>query len=117
MIVVAGAVENISTRADGSIKIVIGTQELSPEKVGSLFFYRNKLGYLAIKEASFQPSELEALTEVDEDLNNWGKSPSERLRNVLFRLFEQNKEGFEDFNQYYRSKMDTIISHLKSKIL
>jgi hypothetical protein len=117
MIVIPSTIESISTRADGSIKIVIGTQELSPEKVGILFMHKNKLGYVAIKEANFQPDEIDALTDIDEDLKNLGKTASQRMRNVLFILFKQSNEGHEQFNDYYNHKMNTLIEHFKSKII
>lgn len=117
MIVIPSTIESISTRADGTIKVIIGTQELSPEKVGALFMLKNKLGFVAIKEANFQPDEIDALTDIDDDLKTLGKTPSERMRNVLFILFQQSAEGFTDFNSYYRFKMDAIITHLKAKII
>ena len=116
MIVIPATIETISTRADGTIKVVIGTNEISPEKVSGLFSLRNKLGYVAVKEADFQPDEIGALTDIDDDLKNLGKTPSERMRNVLFILFNQANEGFTDFNSYYRFKMDKFIDNLKTKI-
>lgn len=116
MIVIPAAIETISTRADGTIKIVIGTNEISPDKVSGLFSLRNKLGYVAVKEADFQPDEIGALTDIDEELKNLGKTPSERMRNVLFILFNQSNEGFTDFNAFYRAKMEKFIESLKSKI-
>lgn len=116
MIVIPSTIENISTRADGSIKIVLGTQIITPEKVGQLFELRSKLGYVALKNAEFQPDEIQALTDIDEDLQDWGKSKSQIQRNVLFKLFMQKPEGYQDFNQYYNAKMDIIINHYKSKI-
>ena len=116
MIVIPATIENIATRSDGSIKVVIGTQIIEPDKVGQLFQLRNKLGYVALKEANFQPDEIEALTDIDEDLQDWGKSKSQIQRNVLFKLFMQKSEGYQDFNQYYNAKMDIIINHYKNKI-
>lgn len=117
MIVIPATIESLSTRKDGTMKIIIGTQEISPEKAGTLFLLQNKLGYVAIKQADFQPSEIDALTDIDQDLKQIGKTPSERIRNVLFVLFTQSNEGFEDFNAYYRFKTEKIIEHLKSKIV
>lgn len=117
MIVIPATIENIATRSDGSIKVVIGTQIIEPDKVGQLFQLRNKLGYVALKEANFQPDETDALTEIDSDLKNLGKTPSQRMRNVLFILFKQNNEGYQTFNEYYNSKTEIVIEHFKSKIL
>ena len=116
MIVLPAMIETIATRADSTIKIVLGTNELTPEKVGGMFMLKNKLAYVAIKEANFQPDEIEALTDIDEDLKSIGKTPSQRIRNVLFILFKQNNEGFDSFDSFYKFKMDKLIEHLKAKI-
>ncbi len=116
MIVIPATIESLSTRQDGTIKVIIGSQEMPPEKVGLLFSLKNKLGYVAIKEAQFQPDEIDALTDIDEDLKEMGKTPSQRMRNVLYILFNQASEGYENFNDYYRAKMDKFIESLKSKI-
>lgn len=117
MIVIPAMIETIATRADSTIKVVLGTNELTPDKVGGLFMLKNKLAYVAIKEANFQPEEIDALVDIDEDLKNLGKTPSMRMRNTLFILFKQNNEGFESFDSYYKFKMEKVIEHLKSKIL
>ena len=44
------------------------------------------------------------------------KTPSQRLRAVLFRLWEQDDEKFKEFDGYYRFKMEKIIDHLKQKL-
>lgn len=44
------------------------------------------------------------------------ESPSKKLRNVFFRLWEQDKEGLEDFEQYYESKLYKLINHYKTFI-
>ena len=45
-------------------------------------------------------------------------SPSKRLRNTFFGLYERDNEGFESFEPYYDSKMEKLIKHytnLKNK--
>ena len=44
------------------------------------------------------------------------ESPSQRLRGVFFRLWEQDNEGFEEFGPYYDSKMEKLIKHYKKLI-
>jgi hypothetical protein len=38
------------------------------------------------------------------------------LRNVLYKMWDQNHEGYDEFNNYYHSKMDVLIEHFKSKL-
>ncbi len=116
MILFGAEIETIASRADGTIKVILGTQELTPEKVSQLFALRKKVGYVAIKQAEFQPDEMDALTEVGDDLKQMGKTPSQRMRNVLFILFNQSNEGFTTFNEFYNHKMNIYVEALKNKI-
>lgn len=44
------------------------------------------------------------------------ESPSKKLRNVFYILWEQDSEGFKDFDAYYDSKMYKLINHYKKMI-
>lgn len=114
-ILVAATVENITTRKDNTVKLVLGTQELSAAKAGELFSLMNKTAvmYISPKEAVTQ-SEIDQVDQIDPEFG--GKTQSQRIRNVLYLLYEKNKEGFKDFDTYYKSKTEKYIEHLKSKI-
>ncbi len=116
MIVLNATVENLSTRADRTVKIVIGTQE--NVKAAELFALQGQLVTVGISTNGLKPDEIELLRtskfEID-DIPD-GKSPSQRLRNTLFRNWEQANGGYSDFNLYYLNKMETIINHYKSKL-
>jgi hypothetical protein len=107
-------IENLATRKDKTVKIVLGTQELSPMAAGQLFQYSNKLVVAYLSEKDIPQRELDQVDKIDPEFG--GKTQSQRLRNVFYKLFEQNNEGFKDFNTYYQSKMDLIIEHYKTKI-
>lgn len=93
----------VSTMADGSIKIELHTQELSSEEMTKLFQLKKgeTLGEVEFPEDRSDP-----------------KSHSQRLRAVLYRLWEQSgvdkdKIGHESF---YRDKMENLIQHIKDKL-
>lgn len=44
------------------------------------------------------------------------ESPSKRLRDVFFVLWNQDKEGYGEFDEYYDSKMEKLIQHYKKLI-
>lgn len=44
------------------------------------------------------------------------ESPSKQLRSVFYVLFEKDDEGFENFEDYYDSKMFKLIRHYKRLI-
>jgi hypothetical protein len=45
------------------------------------------------------------------------KSPAQRLRGILYRIFEQNPDGFKDFNSYYIHKMGKLCDHFKNQLV
>lgn len=107
-------IENISTRKDKTVKIVLSTQELTPEKAGMLFGLQNQLATTYINPVGVSQDEIDAVDKVNPEFG--GKTQSQRVRNVLYLLFEQNNEGFKDFDSFYTNKTDLYITHLKQKI-
>lgn len=115
MILLDAILEGISTRKDNTLLVKLATNEMNPHKVGELMSHHNKFCYVAIKPEHFTSNELKMIEgmKVDESV---GKSPSQRLRGVMFRGWENDNEGFKQFESYYTNKMETIITHLKSKL-
>ena len=111
----AGEVETVQTRRDKTFKIVIGTPELKPTDAAQLFGLMNKVvaAYLSPKETLNQ-KEIDQVDKINPEIG--GKTQGQRIRNVLFKLFDQNNEGYQDFDSYYKHHTEVIISHLKSKI-
>ncbi len=108
-------VEGIKSRKDHTLSVTLGTQELSQGQAGELFTYMNKLTaiYLSPKEGIDQ-KEIDQVDKLDPELQ--GKTQSQRIRNVLYKLFEQNPEGFASFDTFYKAKTEIIIEHYKCKI-
>lgn len=101
---------------DKTFKVTFETNELTPEQLMGLGSSLNKFGYIAFKEDPFKQSEKEAIDNLEADYHDNSKSPSQRLRGVLYRLWEQNNKGYQDFNRYYDFIMDMTIRHYKSKL-
>ena len=117
MIFLAAQLEGVTTRKDKTVKLTFGTQELTPAEAGNVMAIANSFCFLAIKPESFTPTEKELMEQLKADsLTNAAKSPSQRIRAVLYRLWESNSEGYITFDSFYTFKMETIINHLKSKI-
>ncbi len=107
-------IEKISTLKDGSVSLTIYTQELSPQKAAELFGLRGKLATVYLSPSDISSKELSLVDTIQPDMP--GKTRSQRMRNVLWILFKQDPEGYEDFQHYYESKMDTYIDVLKQNI-
>ncbi len=116
MIIIPAQLEAVTTRKDKTLKLTFGTNELSPAQASELFTIANQFGYLAFKDEDFKREELDAVESFKSELEDTLKKPSQRLRGVLFRLFEQDNDGFKTFSKYYDSKMEQLINHYKSKL-
>lgn len=108
-------VTQIRSKVDGSISVAIETQELSPTKAGELFSLRGKIAmmYLSPKDVVTQ-KEMNQIDSIEPELK--GKTPSARMRNVLYILWKQDNEGYKDFPMYYEVKMNKYIEDLKLNI-
>lgn len=108
-------VTSIRSLKDGSVSVTLETQELTPAKAGELFSFRGKvtMTYLSPKDTITQ-KELDQVDSIDAEINP--KSQSQRIRAVLYLLYQQNTEGFKSFDEYYKSKTEKFIEHLKSKL-
>lgn len=115
MIIVPALLETISTLKDGTIKLTFETNELKPSDVGILFSYRKGLGYLAFKPETFEPDQAKLIEGLKCDDFEGNKSPSKRLRDILFRLWQENNRGYDDFNLYYQYRMNDLAEMLKGE--
>lgn len=111
---VPALIDSLRTLKDGSVKITIETQELKAEDAAALFSYRNTYGYMLFKETEFSPEELVSVPDFVPEFKS-AKSPSARLRNVFYIMWEQlGKPG--DFDPWYAGKMESVISFYKEKL-
>lgn len=113
-ILISAQIGSIRTLKDGSVSISFETQEVSPGKAAELFSLRNKIACLYVSAHEVSNSEQKIIDKMEPEMKQ--KSPSLRLRHVLFRCFEQNPEGYPDSESYYRGKMEKIIDTYKSEL-
>ena len=118
MITIPATVARLSSRKDLSLSVTFDTGELSPDLAGHLFGMQNKAVYLAVKETAFNAQETDALDALDSEfIDDTKKTPSRRLRAVLYLLWQQDPEGYADFKAFYAAKMEAVIGHFKGKLV
>lgn len=113
-LIVAAIVTNYRPRVDGSFNITLNTNVLSKEQKAVVDELFQKPCYVLIKEGEITPDESQILDSVQIDLQQ--KPPSQRLRGVLYRCWEQNDGGHLDFADYYKFQMEKLIIHFKNKL-
>jgi len=99
-----------SSKSDGSAGIRFATQELSGEEFSQLKNYLNQFGWLV-----FSPNPIDLSDLPKEQAEEKDKTPSKRLRAVLYVLYKQKTRN-TDFEAFYRDTMNKIIDLYKSKL-
>lgn len=110
MIQTKATITRISALSDGGLSIGLHTQELSTSEKALLMDYAGLLGWFLFKENEFSDGDIPELDVADEN-----KTPSQRLRSVLY-IYWQQKKITEEFNVWYRKKMEEIILYFKDKL-
>jgi len=113
MLKIPSTIEEFKSRADGSWMLKIGTQELAPEDITEIAIQKGKMGHFVFS-AQENITETDIPTEQIEFKNQ--KTPGQRLRGVLYRLWEQDHAGFKDYETFYGSRMERLIEQIKEKL-
>lgn len=109
-------IESVSTRKDRTYKLVLGTQELSPKDASELFSLNNNLAYCYISPKRIESEMIDKIDEASIDMVDTIKSPSKRMKAVFYLIWQGNNGGYEDFELFYRNRMEMLISQLKERI-
>lgn len=95
---------------DGGMSLGFHTKEVDAEEKLQILNFFNQTGWLMFSEDQIQDTEIPTK---DSDFD--GKTPSQRLRGVLFVLWKRlGQKG--DFEQFYKEKMEAFINLIKNKL-
>ena len=102
---------------DSGLKMVIYTNEVSPDETTMLFSLKGKQGNMLFAPAKykFSDEDLKDLPEIEVEKGE--KHPSQRLRAVLFRLWEQRDPNkTKSSEEYYRDYVSRLIDKIKEQL-
>jgi len=119
---IPASIDKVETMADKTLKLLVYTsRELTPEDETKIMRFRNQEGYMIFSPEDFNIEDIEDLPEEKPEFKNQ-KTPSERLRNVLFVFYTQTHEWKEDqehrkkFDIWRADQMEKFINLIKSKL-
>lgn len=102
--------------SDGGMRLFLDTQELTEDQESSILGFKG--GFITVAFAG----ERETINPEDIDIPDvkpefaTDKTPSQRLRGVMYRAWEaQGSKG--EFELFYRLRMEDLINYLKGKYL
>jgi len=111
---IPATIESINSRVDGTWSVKIGTQELNEESARTILKLHRKLGYFLFKETPMVEADLVDIPESAPEFKG-DKTPGQRLRGILYVLWEQTKPT-KTFDEFYRMKMEQLIQWAKEKL-
>lgn len=103
-------INRVTIRPDDSVSFSAQTPELSDD---ALLAFR-KIAKTLVNALLEPEAGSTDVLKIERQLD--GKSPSQRLRAVLYVLWEQDGRPHEDFEVYYRIRMNAIIDWVKGKL-
>ena len=125
-VIFEGGIDKVSTLADGSLRIYVGTPELSNETMVKVFSLIKKPGYVLVSTSSFSQEQIDAVEKATVNAEFSEKTPSQRLRGVFYKLWEQTQPKsmngdtgeleYVDFDLFYKRQMNKLIDHFKTKL-
>jgi len=110
---VQSTINSVRTLVDGGTKLDVVTNELNPEELASLFGLKGKFGWFCFKENPLNAEDIKDLP--DAKIDKGDKTPSQRLRSVLYVLWTQSDRS-KTADEFYKYYMDKIIESIKEKL-
>lgn len=107
-------IETIRTLSDKTLKLTVSTaRELDPEEELKILRLKQLIGWMVFSEAEIKEEDIpdEPAPEFKSD-----KTPSQKLRALIFKDWEQNTNKKIPFNNYYIQEMDKYIKHRSDRL-
>lgn len=103
-------ITGIRSKVDGSLGLSVNTPELSSSEKVAFMNLQNLNVKMTIEPTDDKPTEtLKVSKGID------GKSPSQRLYNVIFVYYKQVK-SVEDFDVFYKRHIESVIDQYKARL-
>lgn len=115
-VLTTGVINGFRVLQDRTVRLTFDLQEITdPAKLAEIVSLNGKFSKVLISDENIikEVSDVVENMEVEEEGR---KSESQRMRAVLYRLWEQDPDGIDDFSLFYRSRMDRLIDQIKDKL-
>jgi len=116
LFIIPGQLVTFQSLKDRTLKLIFETGEPTPDQMAGVQYVLQTFGWIAFKPDELKEREKDILLDMKSDYDDVGKSKAQRLRAVLYRNWEQKKEGYEVFDDYYNHFLEKIIMHYKNKL-
>jgi hypothetical protein len=105
-------IDSVLAKKDKTLSVKIGTQELSADDASYLLSMMGSQVWIALAETEVLTLEVpEVLPEIRGE-----KSPSQRLKGIIYKIWELKTDKKKSFPSYYEDYMFKLCENLKSKL-
>lgn len=113
MFQVPSVIQSLRSLADGTWRITIDCQEMPPEQELEVLKLKKKQGWFVFKENEIKEEDIpkEKAPEFKND-----KTPSQRLRAVLYIYWKESTNQGKPFNIFYDEWMEKKITEIKEHL-
>ena len=116
MLIIPGQLESYRSLKDRTVKLSFETSEPTPEQMAAIQASLMKAGFIAFQGDAFTTEQKDLLKDTKAEYSDNGKTPSQRLRSVIFIWWKEDPQGYEVFNDFYIRYMEKFITHIKGKL-
>src|ERR1700733_5425901 len=96
--------DGVSAKKDRTLSVKLGTQELTADEASFLLDCMGKQLWIAIAETPLESLEIpEVLPEMQGE-----KTPAQRLRGILYRIWELKTDKTQTFPRFYEDYISKI---------
>ena len=110
MLLLPAFLESYRSLKDRTLKLVYETSELSPEQIKDLHSSLSKTGFLAFNTEPFNDKDLNVISELEVDYDDPKKTPSKRLRAVLYISWSKSLRGIIHLKIFTGLKWKLLLS-------
>ena len=122
IIVFEGGIDSLRTLADRTVRVQLQTPELPAETVKQMYSLLKIPGYVVVsanpvsREMIDEVSKMHDDSEISQSISS-PKTPSQRLRAVLYKVWSTHHSDRMSFREYYSDTMTEITNHYGDKLL
>jgi hypothetical protein len=108
---VPAALEGITFLKDGGLSVRFQTKELNEEEKVNASKWYQQYGWL-----TFAANDQVEVPSKDAPRDEFSKTPSQRLRNTIYVLYQQSGQAELTFDEFYRRKIEQFINYVKQDL-
>jgi hypothetical protein len=112
-------ITKIQTLSNSDLKMSVKTtKELEPQELAKVMKYNDEEGWMIFAPMEAQPEAVKVPADKPKQISK-GKTPSQRLRSVIWVLHKQKlgeEPDDDEFNEFYENQINELIERYKNKL-